>query len=587
MKKIIIAFFALVSLTVGSYAQTMADALTFSQTEYFGTARSMAMGNAVTAIGGDLGTIGINPAGSAVASYSQFTITPAWSNARVVSAYSPSNYLSLGSDGSYGIGNSNFAPYSSEAYKRMEMPNLGFSLRSDMGGYYGLRSVTFSFTLNNNQSFVGRTRASGINESTSMLGYFASAASFNCDGNGACLDPNVFSKYNDPYDFFNKEVIAAYDSYMISTDGRGRYIGATQSNVSGNNPSDYPLAGPLKQTTTIQKYGVKRDVVINSAINWEDKLYVGFNIGIPVIKYASTEVLREDAVDQEQFPLTMDDGNTYYFQNATYSYDYSAHGEGLYAKIGIIYLPVSFVRLGLAIQTPTFYEMSESWTIASETNISSYYHSASGVPTWTNDYDFIAPGLVNLGAAVTIGDRGLVSADYEISNYSRMKYMSDSEDYLYETDYFYEVNRLNRLFCGASHSLRLGAEYRINPAISVRAGYNVTTSPLKYYIDSEGYTVDADEYDANFSYYESGKASLDEMHHFNMPTRSFSAGIGWSSSDSFFLDAAFKSVSCPISYYSPYPEYHTINSGLTYTPSPLIASRRRLCYVSFTFGWRF
>ena len=37
------------------------------------------MGNALTAVGGDLGSIGLNPAGSAVAGYTQFVITPSLS----------------------------------------------------------------------------------------------------------------------------------------------------------------------------------------------------------------------------------------------------------------------------------------------------------------------------------------------------------------------------------------------------------------------------------------------------------------------------------------------------------------------------
>ena len=59
-----------------AFAQDAQDARRYSFNDYQGTARSMAMGNAFTALGGDIGSIGINPAGSAVNSYSQFTITP-------------------------------------------------------------------------------------------------------------------------------------------------------------------------------------------------------------------------------------------------------------------------------------------------------------------------------------------------------------------------------------------------------------------------------------------------------------------------------------------------------------------------------
>ena len=44
-------------------AQTIYDALRYSESNYEGTARTLAMGNAFTALGGDLGAVTINPAG--------------------------------------------------------------------------------------------------------------------------------------------------------------------------------------------------------------------------------------------------------------------------------------------------------------------------------------------------------------------------------------------------------------------------------------------------------------------------------------------------------------------------------------------
>ena len=77
MKKItatILSAAALSSMWTAS-AQTVGDALRFSDNNYYGTARTIAMGNAFTALGGDLGSVSINPAGSAVNSFSQVTIT--------------------------------------------------------------------------------------------------------------------------------------------------------------------------------------------------------------------------------------------------------------------------------------------------------------------------------------------------------------------------------------------------------------------------------------------------------------------------------------------------------------------------------
>ena len=76
MKRTILLLTAF-GIVSGAGAQTMYDAFTYSENTYYGTARSVAMGNAFTALGGDMGGIAINPAGSAVASYGQVTISPA------------------------------------------------------------------------------------------------------------------------------------------------------------------------------------------------------------------------------------------------------------------------------------------------------------------------------------------------------------------------------------------------------------------------------------------------------------------------------------------------------------------------------
>lgn len=68
--KRILTFILGTAVTVAAAAQDWQDARFFAENNYVGTARTLGMGNAVTAIGGDPGSISINPAGSSVASYS-------------------------------------------------------------------------------------------------------------------------------------------------------------------------------------------------------------------------------------------------------------------------------------------------------------------------------------------------------------------------------------------------------------------------------------------------------------------------------------------------------------------------------------
>ena len=70
----------LVTLAFGELkAQTIYDAYKFSWQTQEGTARSMAMGNASVALGGDLGTISINPASTGVFRFSEASFTPSLS----------------------------------------------------------------------------------------------------------------------------------------------------------------------------------------------------------------------------------------------------------------------------------------------------------------------------------------------------------------------------------------------------------------------------------------------------------------------------------------------------------------------------
>ena len=162
MKKIIaISVLCLAAVTAG--AQTMYDALNYSDVNYYGTARSAALGNAMTAVGADLGSVGINPAGSAVAGYSQFTITPGLSISSTSSTYAPIAYGTVGST-------------TPDNQTRFIMPNLGFILNMDTRRDYGLKNFTFGMTINTTNVFNERMSAGGTNNDTSMMGemaYFA------------------------------------------------------------------------------------------------------------------------------------------------------------------------------------------------------------------------------------------------------------------------------------------------------------------------------------------------------------------------------------------------------------------------------
>ena len=105
---------ALTTLILSVFAQNATDALRYSSVNYFGTARSMAMGGAFGAVGADFSVMSTNPAGLGLYKTAEFTVTPFISLAETKSGY----FGSAASDDKY-----NFAFSSVGGVLAAEYPN--------------------------------------------------------------------------------------------------------------------------------------------------------------------------------------------------------------------------------------------------------------------------------------------------------------------------------------------------------------------------------------------------------------------------------------------------------------------------------
>jgi len=580
MKKIF-AIVTLASLSVSAWSQTTLEALTFGQNHYYGTAKTIGMGNAVSAIGGDLGTIGINPAGSAVAGYSQFVISPGIALSATSSAYAPSY--------NYDLGSQTFGSSSTETKGGLMLPNMGISLRFETGNRTGLKSYTFGFVSNRTASYgnniVGRG-VEGMSSITGALAYYATGM----PGNVLTSDQSM---YNYGYSFNS---LMAYDAGLINynSDAEGDYYGSAESVTKQSDGTYiYQVPGDLTQNLTQIIRGSKNDVVMNVGFNYDDRFFLGFNLGIPTFTYKYAETIQETPVNSLEFPVVPQyysnssgeyvTGNQTYFEGARYGYDNRITGSGVYAKVGVIWLPTPSLRLAAAVQTPTSYTISNRWYVSGECFLEDASQEVGEIssPKSTSKYTYRSPYNVNLGLAYTFGTAGLLSVDYELTDYSVMKYgVSEGAYYYGSSDTYYNVNRLNKLFCGMSHSVRLGAEFRPMPLLALRAGYSIATSPERYYASSDG-DVYAADYDYNFSDYESGRLTLGTKTAVKAPVSAISLGLGVQSTGSFFADFAIRRSSYPTQYYYPYSDYL---SGIV---SPCVKSTRKFWDAVITLGWRF
>lgn len=547
-KTILTAIMAFAALTV--FAQSEYDALLFSENNYEGTARSVAMGNAFTALGGDLGGISINPAGSAVAGYSQFSFTPSLTfSTNVAQGVSPY------SDG--------YLPYFADPTKsrmtRFTIPNIGMTVNWDTNRTSGLKNMTFGFVVNRANSWEEDVYAVGRNSTTSFMGAMAYDAT----------DRYLWAEdlgSADAYDFLPTDVwdkIVGYQSGMIYPYGGDAdgdfFIGSSELLLDDGS---IPLGGPLDQTYGRHVTGNKYDYLFNIGANISDFVYLGANLGITTLAYDYSTYFKEVAVDPSDFEniFTDNQGNetSAYFKSMRHDYEYEATGTGVFAKFGVIVTPGMGLRFGAAIQTPVATTIEEEWQYAGQTNFTSpEFNGAAESPEGEFRYSFTAPFRANFGAAYTLGSLAVISADYELCDYGQMRFRTNGAD----RDYFEEVNQNIKNRFGISHMLRAGLEVKPVGGLAIRAGYNLTSFSEKF-----------DLYEADFT---------------TTYRHNVSFGLGYSSKGSFYIDAACRHNLQTAERFMTYNDYIYDDDYNVIEFAPELENRHSNWKFLITLGWRF
>ncbi len=555
MKKIVlIAICSTLSLT--ALAQSWDQSRMFSENLYGGTARSVAMGNALTAVGGDIGSVGINPAGSSVAGYTQFVITPG---------------VSISSTVSQGMAQAGMAPLGygdrcTEGFARMKLPNMGLTLSMNTGRKHGLKRVSVGFLSNSTNDYTYRMTASGTNYGKNS--YSGSLATL---GNGYA--PELLKAYTTS-DWFATgpawEAMAGYMSGIFDQVG-DTYLGISDILVNGKPEA----AKPLYQRYGNQTIGYKHDMVVNVSFNFEDKFYIGANLGVVAMNYSQSEFWEERPDDPSTFPDIVYDGGAKVarFNSLHTQRRFDTQGSGIYFKMGALWRPIAGLRLGAAIQTPTLVNMTSRCAWYAETNITGAYFSPCQSPDdeWT--YSLSLPFRWNVGAAYTLGSVAVVSVDYEMADYSHSRYRGRIQNG-WPTGVWANQNADIQDILGLAHNLRVGLEVKPHPAFAIRAGYNLLTSGQKNWLN-----------------YDLSVTPLTSDERASQNTHLASLGFGYAG-NYFFADIAVRLRFRPQDYYVPYSHY-TYDTDYTAKYVDLTAEVPEVevsamgIQTLLTLGWRF
>jgi hypothetical protein len=402
---------------LSGYSQNVDDALRYSQIFYGGTARFLSMGGAFTALGGDLSSLSLNPAGTGVFRSSEFSITPQMFYNNTTSRFIGSSL----SDFKY-----NF-----------NLNQLGFVtniLSTD--NETGMVSLNVAYSFNKTNNYFTNITIEGISTNSSMADYWniASQGTYYKDLTGGAG--------------------LAFDAFVIDTvtGSGGSAYGTVFSNYGNASNSTYGQT--IRRIITNEGYNGEHAFSVGG--NFSNKFYFGATIGISTIRYVGNYEHLE-YIDQDII---------HGFKDFSYVNYFEAGGTGYSLKMGTILKPVEFIRIGLAFHSPVIYRIGETYY----DNITSHFYDPnqyeSKNETQRYRYTLTTPYRALAGIAVQVKKIALLSADYEFVDYSMARLSKGRDDY----NFFDENKGIQNILKSASN-LRFGAEFRLN-TIYFRGGYS-------------------------------------------------------------------------------------------------------------------
>jgi hypothetical protein len=398
-----------------SLAQNETDLYRFSRTAYNGGARFEAMGGSFGALGADLSSSQINPAGYGRYSSSTAGISIYGASNNVKATFNDNPTKSVNALG----GISNCAVVLTEDASTQRQGFLYKQFALGMNRIENLRSKV---------TYEGQQYASLLDQFTGQaFGY----------------DPSYLN------DYFPFSTFLAYETWAIN------YDPSSSSYYSLLNLSD------VRHKRTIETQGGHTELFLSFSANYINKLYLGANIGFRYYNY------EEQTTHQE----TLTDTSGTILRGFDYTYNLSTSGWGTNLKAGMIYLFSEAARVGLSIHTPTFSELTDRWSA----DMTSHFEDSSSVlnetliPTGNYKYRIRNPWRFIGSLAYVFGTRGCINLDIEALDY-RMSHFRSTKDQTYVPyDYKTENEYADEVFKPALN-LRLGGELVVMSTIYLRGG---------------------------------------------------------------------------------------------------------------------
>ncbi|MEP4883267.1 aromatic hydrocarbon degradation protein, partial [Maribacter dokdonensis] len=318
-----LTFVILMACAIGS-AQNINEALRYGTENLQGTARFQAMGGAFGALGGDLSSLNINPAGSAVFNNSLFTI-------------SGSNY-NTNNEARY-FGDTNISKDNT-----IELNQIGgaFVFRNtDSNSDWQKFTLAFNYDLVNNfdnEYYVSGSSTQGIDT------YFSEYAQGTPFGSILVQDgeflEEAYLDIGSAQGFRDQQAFLGYYGGILDPETEDD----ANTNYVSNTLYDFVEQDFIRRTT-----GYNSKFTINVASQYKENIYLGASLNFHSVLYTQFDQFTESGYEPNS-EIT----------RTTFDNYLETEGNGFSFSLGAIAKLNDNVRLGGSYQSPTWYRLEDN-----------------------------------------------------------------------------------------------------------------------------------------------------------------------------------------------------------------------------------
>ncbi len=429
-------------------AQVPEDAVRYSFYPQNGTARNLSIGGANGSLGGDVNSLFVNPAGLGFYKTGEFVFTPAF------------------------ILNNNKVNYRESLTKNKKNAfNLGTTgfVYGEPLGRNSKSSQAFSIAFTQTANFNNTIQYSGLNNYSSFAEQWAEEVAKSGKTINDVLNSSQYAYGSAP----------ALYTYLVDTVRVGNALQVKAA-------PEYILdAGQAIKQEMIQKTsGGMYELGLGYAFNKDDKWYWGASVGIPLISMTSNTQFKESDTSSR---------TNNHFKDFTYEDHYSTTGIGFNGRLGVIYRPQDYIRLGLSVQTPTFMFLTDKRNSTLTANLENPVYSSTITSATFNGggdgsakYNQSSPWRAILSASYVFREvenvkkqRAFITADVEYVNHRGSRFSSNNDQPTADEKAYYKaLNNVVKDIYKGNFNFRVGGELKFN-IVMARLGFAYYSNPYK------------------------------------------------------------------------------------------------------------